>query len=285
MNTKKENKYYMSEDAGIYYAVETPESINKPQHTHEYVEFAYMLKGKCTHIIDGKEYAVAPGDMVVINYNQTHEIKGNTEVRFINVFIKPRYINQNLQNHENVFSLLDLSEFNEFSKILDVSKAKVTFSRNERDRIEKTISIINKEMNEKSPGYELAIYSQLNFFLVMTFRKMSLRMDVVPWGINDELLIYISKHCHENLELEDLAKMCSYNTSYFSRKFKEFSGLPFREYLKKIRLEKAVILLEQTDSKISDIIEQVGYTDRTKFFSHFSALTGTTPLKYRQSKK
>ena len=285
MNIKKGNKYYMSDEAGIYYAVETPESINKPPHTHEYVEFAYMLKGKCTHIIDGKEYEVSPGDMVVINYDQTHEIRGNMEVRFINVWIKPHYINKNLKNHENVFSLLDLNEFSEFSKILDMSKGKVTFTRDEREKIEKTISIINREMTEKAPGYELAIYSQLNFFLVMSFRKMSLRMDVVPWGINDELLIYISKHCHENLELDDLAKMCSYNTSYFSRKFKEFSGLSYREYLKRIRLEKAVALLENTDIKISDVIEQVGYTDRTKFFSHFSEFTGTTPLKYRKGNK
>lgn len=285
MITKKNNKYYMSDDAGIFYGTEPAEKISKPPHIHEFVEFVYMLKGKCTHVIDNKEYSARHGDMVIINYNQIHEIRGNSEVSYINILIKPRYINQSLKNQENAFALLNLSEFSEFSKILDTSKCKVTFSGEERDRIEKIISIISREMMEKAPGYELAIRSQFNFLLVMIFRKMSLKMDAEPWSINSELLMYITKHCNENLELESLAKMCSYNTSYFSRKFKEFVGMNFTEYLKKIRLEKAVMLLETTDHKISEVIEQVGYTDRTKFFADFSAFTGTTPLKYRKSKK
>ncbi len=285
MITEKDNRYYMSDGAGIFYGTETPKSINKAPHTHEFVEIVYMLKGKCTHIIDGKEYFVRHGDMVIINYNQTHEIKGDSAASYINILIKPKYINQSLKNQENAFALLNLSEFNDFSKILDMSKCKITFSGDERDQAENVISIISREMAEKAPGYELAIHSQFNLLLIMIFRKMSLKLDGVVWGINDELLAYIKSHCHENFSLEDMAKMCSYNTSYFSRKFKEFAGVTFRTYLKNARLNKAIMLLETTDTKVSDIIEQVGYSDRTKFFSHFAAFTGMTPLKYRNSKK
>ena len=44
-------------------------------------------------------------------------------------------------------------------------------------------------------------------------------------------------------------------------------------------------LLRTTELKISQITEQVGYSDKTKFFAHFNSITGMTPLQYRKSKK
>ena len=52
-------------------------------------------------------------------------------------------INQSLAKEENAFALLHLAEFEEFSKILDESKCKVTFTGDERDRIEAIIDILN----------------------------------------------------------------------------------------------------------------------------------------------
>lgn len=280
---EKDNKYYMSEGAGIFYGAR--KGINTPSHTHEFVEMVYTLKGKCTHKINGESYDARHGDMVIINYNQTHELIAEDEIEYINILIKPEYINMSLGNQENAFALLNLKEFEDFSSILDKTKCKVTFSGDERERIEETVSVISREMKEKSAGFELAIRSQFNLLLIMIFRKMSLSLNTQPTDINDELLNYIVTHSNERLTLEELAQMCSYNTSYFSRRFKNFAGMTFREYLKKVRMEKAKAMLRSTNIEISDIINRTGYTDRTKFFTHFKDVTGVTPLQYRKSKK
>ncbi len=278
---EKDNRYYMSDGAGIFYGRKAVESV----HTHQFVEMVYTAKGKCTHIIDGIEYPVRHGDMVIINYNQTHEIKGEADVEYVNILIKPEYINNSLGNQENAFALLNLSEFADFSKILDKSKCKITFSGEERDRIENVISLISNEERDKMAGYELIMKSQFNILLIMIFRKMSFKLDNAFTGVNDALLSYINRNCHEKLSLEDIAKKCSYNTAYFSRKFKDFAGMTFTAYLKKARTEKAKVMVEKTDMEIADIINSTGYTDRTKFFAHFKEATGMTPLEYRRSKK
>lgn len=280
---EKNNKFFISDNAYVFSVNTNSEGF--PEHKHDFVEMVYMLKGKCVHIIDGKEYPVRRGDLVIINYHQTHSIKSSDETTYVNILMKPEYINKSLTNHENAFALLHLSEFEDFRKILDESKCKVSFEGEERSRIEESIDAIIKEIKEKAPGHELAVCSQLNILIIMIFRKMSLKLDVFFDGVSDRLLSYINQHCCEKLTLENVSGMCSYAPAYFCRIFKDFTGENFTSYIKKVRIKKAAELLVTTEINVTDIIYRVGYSDKTKFFSHFKAIMGMTPLKYRKSKK
>ena len=51
------NKYFISGPVSVMVA-RSPYGINEPEHKHDFIEFVYMLKGECLHIIDGKEYRV-----------------------------------------------------------------------------------------------------------------------------------------------------------------------------------------------------------------------------------
>lgn len=282
---EKDNKFYMSDYFTIEHNERDAGNVSYHEHYHDFVELVYTLRGRCIHKINGVEYSVKRGDMLFINYNQSHSINGIGDNYYINILLKPEYINMGLVNQENAFALLNLNGFDDFIKILDESKSKVTFSGEERDRIEEIISVIKKETEEKNPGYDLAIRSELNLLLIMVFRKMSLAIDEGIGGIDEKLLAYIHQHSAEKLSLTDVAKKCSYNSSYFSRAFKEYTGCTFTAYLKKVRMEKAMQLIEATNLKITDIYEQVGYSDKTKFFAHFKSFAGVSPLNYRKSKK
>ncbi len=281
---EKNKKFFMQNDASVF-SVRDKDNIDCSEHRHDFVEMVYMLKGRCVHIIDGVEYPTRRGDLIIINYNRTHAIVGGVNAEYANILMKPEYINSSLKNSENAFSLLMLSEFENFREVLDENKCKVTFLGEERTRIEDIINVIIEEMSQKNPGYELAIRSQFNLLIIMIFRKMSFDINHYFDGVSEKLLSYINQHCHEKLSLEDMAKMCSYNPSYFSRIFKENTGENFTSYLKKVRIKKAAELLTKTDRKVMDIIYEVGYSDRTKFFSHFKAIMGTSPNKYRKGKK
>ncbi len=279
--TERDNIYFMSDSAFVQKNInDAPMTFKK--HKHDFVEMVYVMRGKYTHTIDGKEYIARHGDMVIINYNQTHEIKG--EGVYVNILMKPEYINVSLANYENAFALLNLSEFEDFKKTLDKSKTLITFSKNEQGEIENIIEGIIKEKNDCTPGYELAVRSRFNLLLIMIFRKMSLNFDNGFDGVSEKLLHYITLHCGENITLSSVAKMCSYNTSYFSRIFKEYTSKTFTSFLKEARIEKAANLILSTNLKIDEIAFQVGYSDKTKFFAHFKEFKGTTPLKLRKSK-
>ncbi len=280
----KDDKYFMPDSVSVD-IIKTPVRKIFPKHKHDFFEIVYVLKGKSMQYIDGKEYSVRHGDALVINYNQIHSAVNSEDFSYVNILMKPEYISKSLANNENAFALLHLSEFESFSKILDESKCKISFNGEERNKIEEIVAVLSEEMEQKAPGYELAVRSQFNLLLIMIFRKMSLKLENSFSGVSDELLSYIKQHCAEKLSLKSIAELCAYNPSYFSRIFKETVGMTFTEYVKRIRIEKAAALIETTSSNITDIAYNVGYTDKTKFFSHFKALKGVSPLKFRKSKK
>jgi AraC-like DNA-binding protein len=71
------------------------------------------------------------------------------------------------------------------------------------------------------------------------------------------------------------------SAGHFSRTFKEEVGEKYVEYIAKVRLAKAKRLLLETDMKIDEIAEQVGYWGRNSFIRIFRRYEGTTPAKYR----
>lgn len=278
---EKDNQFFMSD---LAYVSKVYHKDDEPYHSHkhDFIEMVYTVRGKIIHKINDKEYPVSRGDMLIINYGETHSMEIFKDSVSVNILMKPEYISKSLENHENAFALLNLPEFESFKKLLDENKRKVTFKGDERNRTEAIIDDIIKEQDKQNPGFELFIRSQFNVLLITLFRKMSLELDCSFDGVSEKLIHYIGTHCHEKLTLSGIAGMCSYNVSYFSRIFKEYTGVTFTEYLKNVRIRKALHLIESTNLKITDIIFEVGYADKTKFFRDFKFYTGKTPLEYRK---
>lgn len=272
----------MSESAHVGKITCTSEQTD-PEHTHDFFEMVYILKGSSVHFVDGNAYKLKHGDMLVINYNSRHSHTAESGLQYVHFLLKPQYINQNLANCENAFELLKLSEFEQFRKILDESKCKITFSGKDRDRLESIISIFLDELAQNPTGYELAVRSLFNVVLLLIFRKMALDMDSTFNGMSDKVLNYIRSNCSKKLSLKALADKCSYNPSYFSRLFKAYTGLSFTDYLKKVRMEKAIDLIKNSDMDMLSIAYAVGYSEKSKFHKHFKEYTGTTPLQFKKS--
>ena len=280
---KQDGTYYITDD--VYsFAAQFADKSEFSEHRHHFVELVYMMKGKGIHIIDGKEYPVGRGDLVMVNYKQSHFFKACSDGMYVNILMKLEYISQNLKNRENAFALLNVSEFDAFKKIVNESKQKVTFIGEERAYIEKMINALLDEISEENPGYRLAVKSMFNLILITVFRKMSFEMESGFDGVSEKLLSYISQNCDRKITLKNVAERCSYNPSYFSRIFKNATGVTFTAYLKKERIKKAEKLLEKTDIRITDIPWEVGYSDATAFFADFKKITGNTPMQYRKSK-
>ncbi len=282
---RKNDTIYMSDAIGMTRCKVPAATVNYSEHYHDFVELVYMLKGKSVHTVDGVEYAMKRGDMILVNYGQSHTISGDSDVEYINVYIKPEYINCALSDSENAFALLNLREFSEFKESVDTERCRVSFVGAERDRIEGLLFLLEEDITYSLPGSSLALHSELNLLLICFFRKTSVFFGDSFDGITDGLLAYIKSNIHQKLTLTTITEKCSYNKSYFSRVFKKYTGMTFTEYLKKERIEKAKELLLTTSSNTEQIYVAVGYSDKTKFYKDFKKLVGTTPTEFRKSKK
>jgi len=99
--------------------------------------------------------------------------------------------------------------------------------------------------------------------------------------IRDAIRI-IEQHYGDNISLSMVAERLQLNPSYLSRIFKEKVGQNFLAYVTSMRLEKSKLLLMQSDLKIKDISEQLGYIKVNYFIKLFREATGITPNEYRK---
>lgn len=98
-----------------------------------------------------------------------------------------------------------------------------------------------------------------------------------------KMIQYIHEHYYEeDLSLERLANRMHLNATYVSRTFSEIVGMPFTQYVEYYRIEQAKKNLRLTDLKISDIAEQVGYSNMAYFGRVFKKATQYTPTQYRK---
>ena len=96
------------------------------------------------------------------------------------------------------------------------------------------------------------------------------------------LLEYIEDHYDEPLSLTDLAKHFHFNPSYLSSLFTSHNKESFKEYLNKLRTDKASELLRENVAPISEISSLVGYGDHSYFCKVFKKYTGLSPSHYRR---
>ncbi len=94
---------------------------------------------------------------------------------------------------------------------------------------------------------------------------------------------YIKENYSQNLSINYLCEQVHLSQSYLSNIFKAQTGNTCMEYLKKVRIEKSKELLKETDMRVYEIANTVGYNDYKYFVSQFKKIVGTSPKEYRDS--
>ena len=87
------------------------------------------------------------------------------------------------------------------------------------------------------------------------------------------------------LSLSKVAQIFFINPSYLSRMFKKEMKVNFMEYLTKLRIDKAIMLLNTTDLKSYEIGEKVGISDPSYFSTCFKRYTGVSVSEYKKVKQ
>ncbi|WP_017316623.1 AraC family transcriptional regulator [Mastigocladopsis repens] len=95
---------------------------------------------------------------------------------------------------------------------------------------------------------------------------------------------FIIDNLSENLLLGTMAQEVGMSQYHFARLFKQSTGLSPYQYVIHCRIERAKILLLQSQLKISEVASQVGFADQSQFTRHFKRLLGVTPKEIRSKK-
>lgn len=93
---------------------------------------------------------------------------------------------------------------------------------------------------------------------------------------------YMEKNYDKDLKLETFARMFHYNSNYLGKIFRKEIGDSFNNILDTIRITNAKRLLAETDLKVYQISEQVGYGNIDYFYVKFKKYVGVSPKEYKK---
>ncbi len=86
----------------------------------------------------------------------------------------------------------------------------------------------------------------------------------------------------KDIALEDISRAVNLSPFYFSRFYKEETGVNFIDRLTGIRMDKAKELIADSTLSMKDVARTVGYSDPNYFSKLFKKVVGTTASEYKE---
>jgi AraC family transcriptional regulator len=127
----------------------------------------------------------------------------------------------------------------------------------------------------------MAISVQLIQHYSVQHLKVRNYVDGLPQAQLQQAIEYIHEHTAQNLSITEIAQWVGLSPFYFSRLFKQSTGLTPHQYLIKCRIEQAKQLLKTTNLSIATVATQVGFVDQSHLTRHFKRHLGVSPSQFR----
>lgn len=262
-----------------------PRAVTCSAHIHNAVELLYIKSGTFTAILDGKEHTLQEGDLILFPSNAVHYVfsQSDEESAYYVIKVPPAaYLNFTKMNEGAKYMLL-------FS--LNRSDQKLLYTREELENSD-IVQLLRSMIGELESGafaFMLTVKLKAMELLLLLLRKSD--TSDMPQLSNStteliyRVIVYVRVHYAEDINETELARSMGLSYSYFSRTFKEVTGVTFKKYLNKLRIDHAQKMLAKGELSISEVAARCGYNSVSYFICTYRSIVGVTPYKHLQQIK
>lgn len=240
------------------------------EHCHSYFEIFYLLAGRCNFLLNDKVYQLEKGDLMFITPGELHHslYPGQDTCEMVNILFKKEFIKPD--------SLPPLPSF--------MGSVPALY----QDEFESIISRMFSEssLTDEYSQHFLQCYLSEILLLLMRHSVMNENGPELLHAKDANILLatkYIYNNFQKPLSLEEVSSVASLSPTYFSKKFKQTTGMGFKEYLNYVRLKHARAALLTTGSTITDIALEYGFNDSNYFKDLFKKVYGKSPREFRKN--
>ena len=242
----------------------------------------YCLEGRCeVNLKSGVSACISEGEICICTSSQVNTYTyPRKQYTGIELFF---YIDKIEQCNEPVFEKFGIDLAQIFNNYCEGVKPYInTLTPKAEQQLKEIYSLKNDEGSFKTK------ISVLNFLFLLSQNELPLKTKSKTFLTQTQIKIvkFAEKIVSENLQVNhtvlSLAGRCSVSESSFKNYFKAYYGQSITEYVKDLRLTEAAKQLINTDRKILEIANNVGYDNASKFAAAFKTKYKVLPLEYRR---
>lgn len=231
-------------------------------------QLLYVASGKAHFFFDSKDTIVNAGSMVLYRPHEPqkyiYHAKDHPEVYWVH------------------FTGYDVHNILKFYGFPDDMKIMKTGTSPEFKRL--YIQMI-QELQLCRPHYEEALASTLNHLFILISRSLQEVRSLNIAVHNDivQAVYYFNENYSQNISIEQYADEHHFSTTWFTRGFKEYTGMTPMQYILSLRMTNAQHLLEHSTNNVTEVANIVGYDNPLYFSRLFKKHFGQSPVQYRKS--
>ncbi|MBO7742993.1 helix-turn-helix domain-containing protein [Paenibacillus sp. MWE-103] len=284
MERYQEPIHYQNERLGIKVRRFVDDSPPGPAanrwHYHPEVEFVALHEGGMTMRTPGREYRLAPGDVVVIGSSRLHLSRKSAEGA-----LAYTVLHVDLQRYFDPAMMMYYRHFSELAHPLDDLNYVFGESAAAAGEAAAIIAKMLGEITDKPKGYEIAASMHVKHLLLTLLRhdrrELLQSNEFVDGDAMRPVLDYVNAHLAERIEMDEVCRLASMNYSAFSKSFKKALGVSFVNYVNRQRIRKAEQALVTGSASVADIAAGVGIGNMAHFYELFRRYNGCTPKEYK----
>jgi AraC-like DNA-binding protein len=303
---------------GLEHSYDTKDSL-PDESMHNSHELLYLREGKIDLIIGSETITLTKGSVIVIRPLVRHKLViKSSKADMLNLYFgfihdtsdleatkESRKTNKTIQAKSNSagpsvsipgsFAKISLESFLKFADLGVTEDNDITrqpffvIKGNEKKEINQLSERIVLEEAENRYAKDLMVHTLMVELMIILSRAIrgeweeSLR---VKNGKAKELVAIAKQYMDENFDqgitVSEAAAYVFLSQGYFTRAFRDDTGISPMNYLMKKRIEKACKLLQNNEIKVSAISLQSGFSSPQRFNVAFRKQMGMTPMEYRK---
>lgn len=237
-------------------------------HAHKYYEICWFKEGRGVYHIEGSEYVLEPGDLVLIRPDEAHYVEVDPTVPFERVL---------LSFGKNFLNTLDPDKTLQ-SPFLTPPGTQNLYRCSEYPRLHTYMEAMMDAKNDRGD------------LLICLVRCLQQLNEAYAQGVRDrhpqetlemQIIRLLNDNYHLDLSLQELCDRFYLSRAQLCRRFQKATGSSVGKYLALKRLTAAQQLIEQ-GRKLSDVSSLCGYRDYSVFYRAYVRHFGYSPKENRK---
>ncbi len=254
--------------------------VYRPMHLHKELELCVVLSGSCRVSTDRQGVEAGPGEVLLFDAGSSHELcASGVPARLLTLQISNSFCARFYPQIRSIrFGCRGLSACLLPERLTALRRAMLLALRAYlRDTPEAPFACMAQVNEIFAILLSDTPYRVLSDTENMTQTRNAERMH--------RILHYLETHYSEPVRLSEIAEREGLTQTYLSHLFREQLHIPFQDYLARLRLEAAMLLLRQSDTTLTDAAYACGFSDPKYLNRNFQKNLGMSPRQWLQENR